>query len=140
MIGTSGALRDDLRGRRHHTKGYGHLSGRGRCDPAVALQLAPATSPVAGDDLPEHGGERDPAVRTTVSEAQAATELPLMPNSGLRGQGLTGDRRGGDPDCRCFQGSYATAGRGALDGCVPSPEVSNEGSEFGGTFERGEGA
>jgi hypothetical protein len=30
--------------------------------------------------------------------------------------------------------------RGALDGCVPGPEVSDEGSEFGGTFERGEGA
>lgn len=30
--------------------------------------------------------------------------------------------------------------QGALDGCVPTPEVRNEGSEVGGTFERGEGA
>ena len=30
--------------------------------------------------------------------------------------------------------------RGTLDGCVPGPEVSDEDSEFGGTFERGEGA
>src|SRR5665213_3204950 len=39
-----------------------------------------------------------------------------------------------------FPGVLYDGRRGALDGCVPGPEVSNEGSEFGGTFERGEGA
>lgn len=39
-----------------------------------------------------------------------------------------------------LRGVLCDGRRGALDGCVPGPEVSNEGSKFGGTFQRGEGA
>jgi len=66
-------------------------------------------------------------------------ELPDI--SGLRGQGLPGIDAGVTlAVMSMFPGVLGDVRRGALDGCVPAPEVSNEGSEFGGTFERGEGA
>jgi len=54
---------------------------------------------------------------------------------------LAGDRRRGDPGCHVGASRVLSDVRGGtLDGGVPGPEVSHEGSEFGGTFERGEGA
>ena len=66
-------------------------------------------------------------------------ELPDI--GGLRGQGLPGIDAGVTlAVMSMLPGVLCDVRRGALDDCVPAPEVSNEGSEFGGTFERGEGA
>jgi hypothetical protein len=66
-------------------------------------------------------------------------ELPDI--GGLRGQGLPGIESGVTlAVMSVLPGVLCDGRRGALDGCVPAPEVSNEGSELGGTFERGEGA
>ena len=60
---------------------------------------------------------------------------------GLWGQGLPGIDAGVSVAVMSmFPGVLSDVRRGTLDGCVPAPEVSNEGSEFGGTFERREGA
>ena len=49
--------------------------------------------------------------------------------------------RSGDPGCYVGASRVLSHVRGGtLDDWVLGPEVSHEGSEFGGTFERGEGA
>src|SRR5665647_1368528 len=80
-------------------------------------------------------------VSTRLSAFAYRDSLSCVAMSGLRGQGLPGIDAGVTlAVMSMFPGVLCDGRRGTLDGCVPGPEVSNEGSEFGGTFERGEGA
>jgi hypothetical protein len=62
--------------------------------------------------------------------------LPDLPMSGPGGHGVTkASRIGGGAGC------HVVVCRGFLrSGGVPGPEVSDEGSQFGGTFEGGQGS
>jgi len=106
------------------------------CECALPRALIPVTHPLA-----TIGGENAQVADGVRWSFAYRDSLSCVAINGLRGLGLPGiDARVTLAVMSMFPGVLGDVRRGALDGCVPAPEVRNEGSEFGGTFERGEGA
>jgi len=124
--------------------GPGDTQGEGRPRPLV-LDLAGLLRRVSGGRCgpARREGCAGRAERRVLSSVLKRAHLDrVVPGGRVRCReldGLLAVSAADDVDAGASRG-LCDARRGALNGRVPAPEVSNEGSEFGGTFERGEGA